>query len=200
MKCDPPSVQNRPRNEEHRLHVEDDEQHGHDIKAHIIPAARIALRRDSALIGFELRADGGGGRPNKLCQDQSYRGKGNYQHRVNQDRNVRALHRFLTRSILPPLSILRPAYFSKSSSPARLVAFTTALINVTRSFPSSNSMIPSMVHPAGVVTASFSRAGWSPVSRTTLAAPFMVCAASRVATSRGRPTLTPASASDSRMM
>src|SRR6266576_418486 len=46
-----------------------------------------------------------------------------------------------------------PVYFSKSNSPARLVAFTTALMSVTRSLPSSNSMIPSMVHPAGVVTA-----------------------------------------------
>ena len=54
-----------------------------------------------------------------------------------------------------------------------------------------------MVHPAGVVTASFRSAGWSPVSKTTLAAPFMVCAARRVATSRGKPTFTPASASDS---
>src|SRR5439155_1185118 len=42
-----------------------------------------------------------------------------------------------------------PAYFSNSSSPARLVAFTTALMSVTRSLPSSNSIIPSMVHPAG---------------------------------------------------
>ena len=52
----------------------------------------------------------------------------------------------------------------------------------------------------GVVTASLSSAGWSPVSRTTVAAPRVVWAASRVAISRGRPTLTPASASDSRMM
>src|SRR5580704_11255907 len=50
-------------------------------------------------------------------------------------------------------------YFSNSSSPARWVAFTTALISVTRNFPSSSSRMPSMVHPAGVVTASFSSAG-----------------------------------------
>src|SRR6266404_305670 len=65
-------------------------------------------------------------------------------------------------------------YFSKRSSPARCVAFTTALISVTRSFPSSSSRMPSIVQPAGVVTASFSSAGWSPVSSTTLAAPFIV--------------------------
>ena len=50
-------------------------------------------------------------------------------------------------------------------------AFTTALISVTRSFPSSNSIMPSMVHPAGVVTASFNRAGWSPVSAPRLLLP-----------------------------
>ncbi len=47
----------------------------------------------------------------------------------------------------------------KASSFARCAAFTTALINVTRSLPSSNSIIPSTVQPAGVVTASFSSAG-----------------------------------------
>jgi hypothetical protein len=50
-----------------------------------------------------------------------------------------------------------------------------------------------MVQPAGMVTASFRSAGWSPVSKTTLAEPFIVWAASRVATSRGKPTFTPAS-------
>src|SRR5581483_1263266 len=46
-----------------------------------------------------------------------------------------------------------------ASSFARCAAFTTALISVTRNLPSSSSMIPSMVHPAGVVTASFNKAG-----------------------------------------
>jgi len=41
-----------------------------------------------------------------------------------------------------------------TASPARSVALTTALIRVTRSLPSSSSRMPSMVHPAGVVTAS----------------------------------------------
>ena len=50
-------------------------------------------------------------------------------------------------------------YFSNSNSPARCVAFTTALISVTRSLPSSSSRMPSMVQPAGVVTASLSSAG-----------------------------------------
>src|SRR5262249_8034347 len=74
-------------------------------------------------------------------------------------------------------------HFSNNNSPALLVAFTTALISVTRSFPSSSSRIPSIVHPAGVVTESFSSAGWSPVSSTTLAEPFIICAASSVETS-----------------
>src|SRR5882762_1372204 len=43
-------------------------------------------------------------------------------------------------------------YFSNISSLARCVAFTTALMRVTRSLPSSSSRIPSMVQPAGVVT------------------------------------------------
>src|SRR2546426_957959 len=43
------------------------------------------------------------------------------------------------------------AYFSNISSFARWVAFTTALMRVTRSFPSSSSRMPSMVQPAGVV-------------------------------------------------
>ena len=60
--------------------------------------------------------------------------------------------------------------------------------------------MPSIVQPAGVVTASFSNAGWSPVSSTCFAAPSSICEASSVATSRGRPTFTPASANDSRMM
>ena len=46
-----------------------------------------------------------------------------------------------------------------ASSLARCAAFTTALISVTRSFPSSSSMMASIVHPAGVVTASLSNAG-----------------------------------------
>ena len=43
---------------------------------------------------------------------------------------------------------------------ARSVARITALISVTRNPPSSNSRMPSIVHPAGVVTASLSSAGW----------------------------------------
>ena len=46
-----------------------------------------------------------------------------------------------------------------ANSLARCAAFTTALISVTRNFPSSSSMMPSMVQPAGVVTASLSSAG-----------------------------------------
>jgi hypothetical protein len=47
----------------------------------------------------------------------------------------------------------------KASSLALCAAFTTALMSVTRSLPSSSSIMASMVHPAGVVTASFSNAG-----------------------------------------
>src|SRR6266568_3182347 len=43
------------------------------------------------------------------------------------------------------------AYFSNISSLARWVAFTTALMRVTRSLPSSSSRIPSIVQPGGVV-------------------------------------------------
>src|SRR5262249_32284751 len=64
-----------------------------------------------------------------------------------------------------------------TSSFARWVALTTALIKVTRRPPSSSSRIPSIVHPAGVVTMSFSFAGCSPVSSTMLEAPSTICAA-----------------------
>src|ERR1700686_4667851 len=77
------------------------------------------------------------------------------------ERDFRLGERLSTRSPkqdYPPL---------KASSFARCVAFTTALISVTRNFPSSSSIMPSTVQPAGVVTASFNSAGWSPVSRTT---------------------------------
>jgi len=46
------------------------------------------------------------------------------------------------------VTVQRKDYLSKRSSPARCVAFTTALMRVTRSFPSSSSMMPSMVQPA----------------------------------------------------
>jgi hypothetical protein len=54
--------------------------------------------------------------------------------------------------------ILR-CYHPCASSFALCAALTTALMSVTRSLPSSSSRMPSMVHPAGVVTASFKRAG-----------------------------------------
>src|SRR5207249_8097812 len=117
MHCDPPSVQDRPRNQEHRLHVENHKQHGHNVKPHGISSARIALWRNSALIGLELRANGGGGRPDKLCQDQCYGGKRDDQHSVNQNWNVCALHHSLTRCILPLLSILRWLTFQTTAHP-----------------------------------------------------------------------------------
>jgi len=78
-------------------------------------------------------------------------------------RNLRRLRlatiRRFVHTISFPAQRVPSDYFSKSNSPARCVAFTTALISVTRSFPSSSSMMPSMVQPAGVVTESLSRAG-----------------------------------------
>ena len=56
-------------------------------------------------------------------------------------------------------------------------------------------MMPSMVHPAGVVTASFSSAGWLPVCSTICAAPSTVCVARIIAVVRSRPIFTPPSAS-----
>jgi len=50
--------------------------------------------------------------------------------------------------------------YTAASCLALSVARITALISVTRKPPSSSSRMPSMVQPAGVVTASFSRAGW----------------------------------------
>lgn len=50
-------------------------------------------------------------------------------------------------------------YSANMSSLARWAALTTALIRVTRNLPSSSSRMPSIVHPAGVVTSSFSSAG-----------------------------------------
>jgi len=64
-----------------------------------------------------------------------------------------------------------PCFYPAANCLARSVARITALISVTRSPPSSSSRIPSIVHPAGVVTASFSSAGWYPVSSTIFAAP-----------------------------
>ena len=55
-----------------------------------------------------------------------------------------------------PCSLL---FYPAASCRARSVARITALISVTRSPPSSSSRMPSIVHPAGVVTASLSSAG-----------------------------------------
>src|SRR5579863_2210886 len=56
-------------------------------------------------------------------------------------------------------NFLELTLYPYASSFARWAAFTTALIRVTRNLPSSSSIIASMVHPAGVVTASLRRAG-----------------------------------------
>ena len=55
--------------------------------------------------------------------------------------------------------IVTPFLSYPANSLARWVERITALIKVTRRPPSSSSRIPSIVQPAGVVTASFSNAG-----------------------------------------
>src|SRR5215472_181370 len=125
----------------------------------------MALRCNPAFVRLQLRSVGGGRRPDELGKNERHRGKRHDERRIDQDWKICSGHVLLTRSILSLISVLGRflllgvSYFSKSSSPARLVAFTTALMSVTRSFPSSSSRIPSMVQPAGVVTASFSSAG-----------------------------------------
>src|SRR6266436_3802992 len=114
MRSDPPSIQDRPRNKEHRLYIENYKQHGHDIKPNRISSARVAFWWNAALIGLELRANGCGGRPDKLCQDQCYGRKCYNQRRVNQNWNVCALHHSLTGSMLPLLSILGPLISRKA--------------------------------------------------------------------------------------
>mmetsp|Transcript_74488 Transcript_74488/g.125495 ORF Transcript_74488/g.125495 Transcript_74488/m.125495 type:complete len:207 (-) Transcript_74488:178-798(-) len=69
-----------------------------------------------------------------------------------------------------------------------------------RSPLASNVATPSMVVPPGEVTASFNCPGCLPVSSTIFAAPCTVCAASCVATFRGRPAATPPSDSASMNM
>gem|GEM_PF-6241740 len=53
-----------------------------------------------------------------------------------------------------------PAAYPAASSLARSVARMTALTRATRTPPCSSSITPSIVQPPGVVTESFSRAGW----------------------------------------
>src|SRR5579884_2579474 len=79
------------------------------------------------------------------------------------------------------------------NSVARRVAASTASINTPRTPPRSRACNPAMVVPPGLATASFSAPGCCPVSSTIRAEPSTVCAASAVATSRGKPTRTPPS-------
>ena len=91
----------------------------------------------------------------------------------------------------------RPSTTRRTTWAARSAALTTALMRVSLIPPASSSRMPSIVTPAGVVTWSFNMAGCSPVMSTLRAAPSTVWAASSVATSRGRPSLSPPSARDS---
>src|SRR5438876_1517974 len=188
MRRHPPLVQNRPGDQEHGLHVKNDEHHGNDIKPHRVPPSRVSFRRDPAFIRLQFCADVRGRGANELCRNERHCRKRDHQCRINQYREVLVRHGPLTRSILPSIRTQATTrYFSNSSSPARLVAFSTALFKVTRSLPSSTSRIPSIVQPAAVVPASLSKPGWCPVSRTALPAPFFPSAARSVATRRGVP-------------
>src|SRR6266478_3816868 len=160
MRRDPPPVQNRPGDQEHGLHVKNHEHHGNDIKAHRVSPSRVSFRLDPAFVGLQFCADARGGGANQLGHKERHSGKRDHQCRINQYRKVLVRHGPLTRSILPSIRTQATIrYFSNNSSTARLVASTTALISVTPSLPSYSSRIPSIVHPAGVVTASFSKAG-----------------------------------------
>ncbi len=97
-------------------------------------------------------------------------------------RVARGIHSTAVFRLLPILKILELARRSRTAKPppvgksasqpqreapypaanclARSVARITALMRATRRPPSSSSRMPSMVQPAGVVTASFKRAGW----------------------------------------
>mmetsp|Transcript_30273 Transcript_30273/g.81370 ORF Transcript_30273/g.81370 Transcript_30273/m.81370 type:complete len:215 (+) Transcript_30273:420-1064(+) len=70
-------------------------------------------------------------------------------------------------------------------------------MTVARIWPCSRACTPAMVVPPGLVTWSLSSPGCLPVSRTMVAAPRTVFAASCVATGRGSPALTPPSLSAS---
>ena len=66
-------------------------------------------------------------------------------------------------------------------------------MNAARTLWSSSCRTAAAVVPPGEVTRSRSTVGCSPVSRSSLAEPSMVCTTSWVAMSRGRPRCTPAS-------
>jgi len=101
----------------------------------------------------------------------------------------------------PSLCKPRIALTRTPTSLARCTPSTTALISVTRQLCLLPiPMMPSIVHPAGSRHRVLQQRRVIPRLQTTRAAPMVVCAASSVATSRGNPTFTPASASDSRMM
>src|SRR5437588_1369482 len=102
----PAAVQNRPRNQEHCLHVEHDEQHGNDVKPYGIASAGMALRSNPALVRFQLRARRSGRRPDQLRKNERHRGKRHNERRINQDGEIGTGHTNLTHSILSFFSIL----------------------------------------------------------------------------------------------
>src|SRR5437660_3782648 len=85
--------------------------------------------------------------------------------------------------------------YSDPNSWERFVAASTASISEARRRPCSSACKPAMVVPPGEATLSFSLPRCSPVSRTIRAEPSTVCVARARAPSRGKPILTPPSAS-----
>src|SRR5213594_1547367 len=83
------------------------------------------------------------------------------------------------------------------SSRERWVARSTALMNVVRIPPSSSAAMPAIEVPPGEQTISLTAPGWSPVSRSSVAAPRTVWVARVIAVIRSSPIRTPPSASDS---
>src|SRR2546428_8003020 len=83
------------------------------------------------------------------------------------------------------------------SSRERWVARSTALMNVVRIPPSSSAAMPAIEVPPGEQTMSLTAPGWSPVSRSSVAAPRTVWVARVIAVIRSSPIRTPPSASDS---
>src|SRR5207249_2287632 len=80
------------------------------------------------------------------------------------------------------------------SSRERWVARSTALMNVVRIPPSSSAAMPAIEVPPGEQTMSLTAPGWSPVSRSSAAAPRTVWVARVIAVIRSSPIRTPPSA------
>jgi hypothetical protein len=83
---------NRPRKKKNCFHIENHKQNRHNIKSHRIPRPRVALRRNPALIRFQLRAKTSRRRTNQLEQKNRHRGKRRRQRSKNKYRYVFSWH------------------------------------------------------------------------------------------------------------